>query len=388
MDLSRRSLLATLGAAAPLVAVPRIAFARAETDQRFVLIILRGAMDGLGAVPPVGDPHYRSARGELAQQGPAMIDGMFAFHPALEQTAAMVSAGEGLVVHAVASPYRDRSHFDGQNVLETGGTSPYEYKDGWLNRLLPLLPAGAHALAVAPAVPPVLRGRVGVESYAPSKLPDPTQDYLDRVALLYRDDAQLHALWDRAIAARTTAQGIDGMKGMSAGAGANALPGLAKIAAEFLSRPGGVRVAVMEADGWDTHSGQAGRLANQLRQLDQCFAALKAGLGPAWANTVVVAATEFGRTVQVNGTGGTDHGTASAAFVLGGAVKGGHVLADWPGLAQSARFEGRDLKPTTDLRALLLAASAKHLGIDPTRAARALFPEAPGLKPAPVLRAG
>ena len=377
-QLSRRSLLAAAGAATPLVVIPSLAFARAETDSRFVLIILRGAMDGLSAVPPVGDPDYAAARGQLAQAGPATISGLFAFHPALVETARMFAANEALAVHAVASPYRDRSHFDGQNVLETGGTQPYALKDGWLNRLLPLLPGTERAVAVAPAIPPVLRGRVAVESYAPSKLPDPGEELLDRVALLYRDDSLLHPLWDKAMAARATAAGMEPGKG-------GQLPALATIAAEFLRKPGGPRIAVLEADGWDTHSGQAWRVNSQLKQLDAALAKLKTGLGPAWQATTVLAATEFGRTVQVNGTGGTDHGTASAAIVAGGAVKGGRVLADWPGLAQGQRHQGRDLQPTTDLRAVMLAASAQHLGIDPGRAARVLFPEAPALKSAALL---
>lgn len=371
--LSRRRLLA----AAPMLMVPGIDFARARTEQRFVLIVLRGAMDGLAAVAPVGDPHYAAARGPLAQGGPATIGGLFAFHPALAETARMFARGEALAVHAVASPYRDRSHFDGQNVLETGGTAPYAVKDGWLNRLLPMLPGADRAVAVTPVVPPVLRGRIPVESYAPSRLPDPTADLIDRVTLLYRDDDLLHPLWSKAMTARATAAGIGPANG-------GQLPELAGIAAAFLARADGPRIAVLEADGWDTHSGQSGRLNSQFRQLDGALAGLKAGLGPTWRTTIVLAATEFGRTVRTNGTGGTDHGTAGAAILAGGAVRRGRVLADWPGLAPGRLYQGRDLMPTTDLRAVMLAA-AQHLGVDPGEAVRVLFPEARGLIAADVL---
>ncbi len=372
MNLTRRGLLATSLAAAPLMIVPGLALARAETDKRFVMIILRGAMDGINVVAPVGDPAYAPARAALAYQGAATINGLFALHPALVETSKMYTAHEALFVHAVASPYRDRSHFDGQNVLETGGVSPYERSDGWLNRLLPLLPGGARAIAIAPSVPPILRGRNGVQSYAPSGLPEPTDDLLNRVSAMYSPDAVLHPIWDEAMAARRVAQasGADAKGGRD-------LPKLARLAADFLTKPDGARIAVLEFDGWDTHSGQQGRLANQLKQLDTALAALKTGLGPDWSNTVVLCATEFGRTVQANGTGGTDHGTASVAIVAGGAVNGGRVLADWPGLAKPALYEGRDLKPTTDLRSVLLAASAQHLGVDPAQAARALFQDAP-----------
>jgi uncharacterized protein (DUF1501 family) len=375
MHVTRRSLLATGLAAAPLLAIPGLAIARAETDRRFVMIVLRGAMDGLNVVAPVGDVAYAPARGALALQQPATIAGLFALHPALFETTKMYAANEALFVHAAASPYRDRSHFDGQNVLETGGTRPYERADGWLNRLLPLLPGGMRAVAIAPAVPPVLRGRVGVASYAPSGLGEPTDDLLERVGTMYAPDPQLHPVWDEAMAARRVAQA----SGEDAKGGRD-LPRLAKLAADFLIKPDGARIAVLEHDGWDTHSGEQGRLANQLRQLDAALAALKTGLGPEWQNTVVLCATEFGRTVAANGTGGTDHGTASVAILAGGAVQGGKVISDWPGLAPGALYEARDLKPTTDLRSVLLAASAVHLGVDPARATRALFPDAPALR--------
>ena len=407
MHATRRQLLTGALAAAPLILVPHLALARAETDRRLVMIILRGAMDGLSVVAPVGDPAYAPARGALALEGPATIDGLFALHPALAETRALYAAREALFVHAVASPYRDRSHFDGQNVLETGGTSPYALKDGWLNRLLPLLPGGMRALAVAPAVPPILRGRIGVESYAPSNLGAPTDDLLARVAAMYAPDPLLHPLWDEAMAARRIAaeasdpaapgkrgRDLPRLAALAAEASDPAAPGkrgrdlprLAALAAQFLSRPNGARIAVLESDGWDTHSGQAGRLTNQLKQLDAALAALKTGLGPDWSNTLVLAATEFGRTVAANGTGGTDHGTASAAIVAGGAIAGGRVLADWPGLATGALREGRDLRPTADLRALLLAAAA-HLGTDSARAARALFPGTPVRAMSGILRA-
>ncbi len=372
MLVSRRSLLATGLAAAPLMMVPGFALARAETDKRFVMIILRGAMDGVNVVVPVGDPAYAPARAGLAYQAPPTIGGLFAVHPALVETMRMYDAHEALFVHAVASPYRDRSHFDGQNILETGGASPYARKDGWLNRLLPLLPGGTRAIAVASSVPPILRGHSAVESYAPSGLPEPTDDLLSRVSAMYAPDAELHPIWDEAMAARRLAQasGADAKGGRD-------LPRLARLAADFLTKPDGARIAVLESDGWDTHSGQQGRLTNQLKQLDTALAALKTGLGPDWANSVVLCATEFGRTVAANGTGGTDHGTASAAILAGGALAGGRVIADWPGLAGSALYEARDLRPTTDLRAVLLAASAQHLGVDPARAARALFADGP-----------
>ncbi len=372
--LTRRSLIARAALGSAALAIPGIAFAAAPTDRRFVFVILRGAMDGLSVVMPVGDSHYRGLRGALADPAaaPSKLDTSFALHPALAGTAAMYAQGEALFVHAVASPYRERSHFDGQNVLETGGTGAYLLKDGWLNRALALLPDARDGVAIAPTVPMVLRGAAPVTSYAPSALPAASDDLLTRVAALYADDPLLHPLWSRAMDAREMA-GSDGEKKVNPEA-------LGRLAATFLSKPTGPRVAVIELQGWDTHAGQAGRLNTQLKQLDALLVALKTGLGPTWAKTVVLAATEFGRTAAVNGTGGTDHGTGGAAILAGGAVRGGRVVADWPGLAGSQLYEGRDLKPTLDMRALMAGVLAGQFGIDPGRMAR-VFPGAAGIKP-------
>jgi uncharacterized protein (DUF1501 family) len=233
--------------------------------------------------------------------------------------------------------------------------------------------AEAKALALSSTVPMALRGSREVSSYAPSALPSASDDLLARVSKLYEGDPQLHALWTAAMETRMTAGDLGGGSGQN-GAATGAL------AAKLLAGDG-ARIAMIETGGWDTHSGQRGRLAAQLRGLDQLVAALKSGLGAEWSNTLVMVATEFGRTVAPNGTGGTDHGTASAAMLLGGAVAGGKVIADWPGLSQSALYEGRDLKPTTDLDALIAAALAQHYSLEPARVATTLFPEIRGSMP-------
>jgi uncharacterized protein (DUF1501 family) len=280
----------------------------------------------------------------------------------------MYQAKEALFAHAVASPYRDRSHFDGQNVLESGGDAAYKLREGWMNRLLGLLPQSeARAIAVSATVPLALRGPRDVASYAPSALPQPTDDLLARVSDLYRSDRQLMPLWNEAMATRKLTGDLTANGGQNAAA-------TGALAARLLAGPAGNRIAFIETGGWDTHSGQRARLALQLKGLDAMLAALKAGLGADWSNTLVVVATEFGRTAAPNGTGGTDHGTASLAMLLGGAVAGGRILADWPGLAPSALYEGRDLKPTADLDALLATALAQHYGLDPARVAGTLFP--------------
>ena len=373
MDLSRRYFLTASGAAMGLagLGLPDMVFARANTDRRFVFVIQRGAADGLHIVAPTGDPAFSGIRGEFAQDLVTghKLDSFFTLHPALAETAKIYADRQALFVHAVASPYRDRSHFDGQNVLETGGSAAYRLKDGWLNRLLGLLPkAEARALALSFTVPMALRGAHEVASYEPSRLVSPSDDLLARVAALYEGDRQLHGLWSTAMETRMTAGGVSSATGQN-GAAAG------ELAAKMLTGSSGARIAMIETNGWDTHSGQRGRLAAQLHSLDATLAAMKTGLGADWANTLVIVATEFGRTVAPNGTGGTDHGQAAAAMLLGGAVAGGRVIADWPGLHKSALYEGRDLNPTTDLDALIAGALDQHFGLEPSRTIATLFPE-------------
>ena len=352
----RRHLLASAAA------LPAWSFAAAPAagERRFVFVVLRGGMDGLTAAPVPGDPAFAAARGPLADFGaPALpLQGLFALHPLLPQLHAMYGRGELLVVHATGLPYRERSHFDAQQVLESGGTRPYELSTGWLGRALQ---AGGRLRAVAleTAVPLVLRGAQAVDTWAPSALPEPSGDLVARLASMYAADPPLAQALERARMLR------DDMPAEGRiGGGRGAAVALARQAADFLQR--GAQVAVLDVGGWDSHANQAapqGALSNNLRTLDAMLAALREGLlpGDTWRRTAVLVATEFGREVAMNGTQGTDHGSGGVAFVAGGAVAGGRVLADWPGLAKADRFEGRDLRITTDLRAVQRALLADHL---------------------------
>lgn len=327
-------------------------------------------------MPPLGDPGFAALRGPFLEGlgGAHRIDDIFALHPALGRVAGLFDARQALAAHAVASIYRDRSHFDGQNVLETGGRQAYAQRIGWMNRLVGALPPGdSAALALAPEIPMALRGPAPVTSYAPTRLPQPGEDLLERVSALYAGDAQLHGLWETARATRALA-------GTEQGGGTSGAQ-LGKLAAQLLTPANGARIMLIETGGWDTHSAQVARLNTQLRSLDALLGGLVDGLGPLWQQTLVIVATEFGRTAAVNGTGGTDHGTAGAALLLGGALaKGGQVLADWPGLAHGALYEGRDLQPTRPVEALIAGALASHFAQDPQRLAGQLYPDQPELK--------
>jgi len=398
-SLERRRVLAGLAAAGVLAAAPRLALAGtgAPGGNRFVLVVLRGGMDVLSAAPAIGDPDYASARGPLANLGaaPLALDATFALHPNLPELHAMVRRGEATVVHAVGLAYRERSHFDAQQVLESGTAHPYELQTGWLGRALAA--SGQKGIALATAVPLVLRSNAVVDTWAPSVLPDPSADLVARLERMYAADRALATALERARALHLDAPmpGGDGMAmAQSAQGGAPARPGafvaLAARAAEFLAQPVGPQAAVLEIGGWDTHANQAnpnGGLANGLRQLDAGLAALRSGLDAAgaWRRTVVVVATEFGREVAVNGTLWTDHGSGGVAFVLGGAVRGG-VVADWPGLARARRFEGRDLRVTTDLRAVLKGVLADHLQLATSALERDFFPDSASVRPLALLR--
>ena len=381
--LNRRQILTRAALVTAGSFVPRLALARPGTERRFVFIIQRGAADGLATLAPMGDPAYAGLRRELAAEyaGLPLLGGMFALHPALKEVGGLYAAGQALFVHAVASPYRDRSHFDGQNVLECGAARPYQLADGWLNRLLPLLPAAeARALAVSATVPAALRGSAPVTSYAPSGLPDANEDLLQRVSRMYATDPALHPLWGEALQARSMAGDLAKAKpGGAAEAG--------RLVAQMMQGPAGARVVMIESNGWDTHSAQKARLNAQLGGLDAAIGALRDGLGEAWSQTLVVVATEFGRTAAANGTGGTDHGTGSLAMLLGGAVRGGRILADWPGLTPAQLYENRDLRPTRAVDAVIAGALAEHYALDPARLAARLFPGGVGKAEGGLIRA-
>jgi len=387
---TRRHLLGTLAAAAATPwATLSMAAGSATADTRFVFIVLRGGMDGLAAVPAIGDPAFAPARGALAHfsEAPLPLAGPFALHPLLPRLATMYSRGELLVVHATGLPYKERSHFDAQQVLESGGTRPFELGSGWLARALSSAPR--RAVALDTAVPLLLRGGPAVDTWAPSLLAEPAPDLVARLMQMYAGDALLGPALQRAAALRAEGDMAATDRSTMGGGAAGQAVALARKAAEFLRTPGGPQVAVLELGGWDTHANQAapqGALARNLRTLDAMLGALRDDLGATWTRTVIVAATEFGREVAVNGTQGSDHGSGGAAFVLGGAVAGGRVIADWPGLAPKDRFEGRDLRITTDLRSVLRTVLSDHLQVPRAALDREVLPGSAALPRVDILR--
>jgi uncharacterized protein (DUF1501 family) len=403
---TRRALLAGSGALFAWAQIPRFAYAETR-DPRLVVIVLRGALDGLAAVAPVGDPHWRELRSEnaLSLDGatPGLpLDGMFALNPALPNLHRLYRGGQAIVVHAAATPYRDRSHFDGQDVLQTGATKPGALDTGWLNRALATLAPGSSAaphtregLAIGAVTPLVMRGPVPVLSWEASPLPPVSDETTLRLIDLYHhtDPVFARVLEERiGIAAIARAGGIARQPpkgGPMAQVGGSArvrayFSEAAGAAAKFLARADGPRVGALAFDGWDTHVIEGpvkGRLNDLLGALDGAMAAIAANVGEAWRETVVVAVTEFGRTAHINGSGGTDHGTATVALLAGGALKGGRVVADWPGLREADLLDRRDLRPTTDLRAVLKGVLHDHLHVDAKALSDVVFPGSAGMTP-------
>jgi len=386
MLVSRRTTLLGLSALVTMSRV-KLAMADAPTDQRFVVVLLRGALDGMSAVVPYGDANLASLRPNLIPAGVGQVGGMFdlggfyGLNPSLAGVYGMYQAGEVLPVHAVAGPYRTRSHFEAQDLLQLG-TEDTGITSGWLNRVLAELPARRSAtltgLSVGLGTPLLLQGPVRVGSYAPAHFATPSADLYARIAALNAHDPLVGPAIAEGLRGDAFDKSILSDDAASApgdaphGKGGN-FPDLARHAGTLLAAEGGPRIAAFQLEGWDTHGNQVNGLKGPLSGLDAGLVALKGSLGAAWGRTMVVVMTEFGRTAAMNGTSGTDHGTATMALVLGGNVKGGRVAGTWPGLAAGQLFENRDLAPTTDIRSVAKGALAAHLGLDDAALAR-VFP--------------
>ncbi|HVI64387.1 MAG TPA: DUF1501 domain-containing protein [Bradyrhizobium sp.] len=386
---TRRALLLGGASFAAWAYLPKFARAADGRDPRLIVVILRGALDGLATVAPIGDPDYVALHGSIAlsADGPhaaTMLDSFFALHPSMPEFARMYRENKAAVIHAVSTPYRDRSHFDGQDVLESGYAGPGRVQSGWLNRALEVLPKGervTRALAVGPTTPLVLRGAAPTVGWAPVALPQADDDTAARLVDLYRHrDPALGVALSQGLQLEKVALGDD----MRPKPGVNNMRVVARGAAKVMAADDGPRIAALAFDGWDTHAnegGPVGRLAQLLSGLDGALAEFESGLSGRWRDTVVVVATEFGRTVRINGTEGTDHGTGTIALLAGGAVKGGRVIANWPTLKPASLYEGRDLAPTTDLRAVIKGVLSDHLGISENALASSVFPDSAMAKP-------
>ena len=370
--MNRRNILGVMGASAATFALPNMAFAKTGGNKKFIFILQRGAADGLIALAPTGDSAFETMRGGFVRdlEDAHKIDSYFTMHGALTNMARLYGEKQLVLAHAISSSYRDRSHFDGQNVLETGAATPYDLNSGWLNRLIGLLPDGRRkAIGFGKTLPLALRGEYPAASYTPNAGRDPNANLLTRISDLYSDDPKLSSAWEQALQTRD-------MVGEVGKIGRSDYAAIGELMSRLVKGPEGASIATYETTGWDTHTGQSFRSKSELGRLDAFVEALQAGLGEDWDNTVIVVATEFGRTVRMNGTQGTDHGTGSLAYVLGGAVRGGRVVSDWPGIGPSNLLDDRDLMPTTSLELLMAGVIGDHFELDSGKVAHELFPGA------------
>jgi uncharacterized protein (DUF1501 family) len=375
---------AAIGAATLLV-WPKLTLAATGSDTRLLMVFLRGGLDGLESVPPYGDPGYQAIRGALSLSPSAAtpahrLDGLFALHPSFDFAAQLYARGQFMPVVAAAPPYWGRSHFQAQNCVENGTSKPDGAQTGWLNRCVGCLP-GADGLALASVMPLTMRGPARVATWSPPLPTDVDPILLQRLQPLYAADVRLAAPFAIAVAQQgdspVPAPGAGTLSragGTSGGKKPGGLPLLMGVAGRFMGRPDGPRVAFVEDDGWDTHANEALILTRKIAGLDAGLKAFHESLGAIWNRTIVVVATEFGRTAHVNGTGGTDHGTGGSMFLAGGALRGGRVAGNWPGIGAGELYQSRDVHATTDFRSVFKGVLAAHLGVSESALESRVFP--------------
>ncbi|QPB21641.1 DUF1501 domain-containing protein [Rhizobium sp. 007] len=355
ITLSRRGFLASACCLAAVPIFTPVTFAAMPGDNRFVTIVLRGAMDGLDLVQPYGDAAFAALRPTLAltpDKGLLDLDGHFGLNPAAADLMPLWKRRELAFVHAVSTPYRDqRSHFDGQDMLESGGEHVAEEKTGWLNRALSVIPRSdaRKAIDVNTSTELILSGPNNVDVWASDSNLGTAKDEMQFLMRLYAGDPAFAKAMEEATRANNAAMITepDGKRGEK-------IADVATLAGNMLK--GDYRIASFSITGWDTHVAQTGQFKRPVEDLSQAINTLKATLGPeVWSKTVVLAMTEFGRTVRQNGSGGTDHGTGGCAVLAGGAIHGGRILGKWPGIGAGQLLDDRDLMPTADVREIAAA---------------------------------
>jgi len=373
MIINRRKLLALSGISLLAPILPSYkAFGKSFQDRKLIFITLRGGMDGLAAFPLLGDKNLVKHRPDIWANGYFETNEGFGIHPKLKAFSKMWSKGEASIVHAVgASGYSGRSHFDGQNILQTGHNIPYAEHTGWLGRALALTDATFQGTAMDLPLPLVLRGAGNLESKSPSYFPPPDPNLLFELQLLNMEDPAISKIYSRLVKRRLDTEARNREVEMAGGGdqwseGIN-VRDLADMAGRELYTKDEVKIAVFDYHGFDTHARQGatnGEHARQLKKLDIILSTLKDRLQEKWKNTLVVAATEFGRNVFQNGSNGTDHGFGSAILLAGGLVSKSQVYSDWPGLKENQLFQGKDLNVTIDQNTIFAGALKTVLGLE------------------------
>lgn len=408
---TRRQLLKAMAVGAVTLTLwPRAAWSSSSSAPPLLLVVLlRGGLDGLHAVPPMGDDAWGALRGSLPfapgdnNAKPIAIDRDFALHPSLKYAAQLYRQKAFMPVVAIAPPYQGRSHFEAQDCVENGSARPSGAPDGWMNRCVAGL-RGEEGLALAAAMPLIMRGPAKVSTWSPPLPTGIDPNLVQRLDTLYAQDPLLADAWSRAVAeshdeatmdvdammaaasqSQTSADRQDAKvlrnPGKAQAANGGGLAAMMTAAGRFMARGDGPQLAFVEDTGWDTHAAEVATLQRKLGQLDEGLNGFHEAIGDAWGRTVVIFVTEFGRTAKVNGTGGTDHGTGGVAFLAGGSIAGGRIAGQWPGLSSQDLNEGRDLHATTDLRALFKGVLASHLHVPRDALDTRVFPDSAAIRP-------
>ncbi|ALM53738.1 DUF1501 domain-containing protein [Halomonas huangheensis] len=371
--LTRRQFLARLSAGTSLLLWPgltTLANDASTSNQRLLVVLLRGAMDGLAAVPSYGEARFADLRGELAlptsgRDAVKRLDDTFAMHPSLAFCHHLYQRKQFGVVHACGLPYGGRSHFDAQDCLENGSDSPDGSRTGWLNRAVAEM-QGVKGLSIASAKPIMVRGDAPFMTWSPTpKHASSPEALANRLADLYAEDEALAGVFAQALSAQQIVPDGESRGGQ--------LANIMQSAGNFMTAEDAPRVVMVQDTGWDTHASQNAALGRKLAQLDSGIQQLHDSLGDHWQHTAVVVVTEFGRTVGINGSQGTDHGTASTVLLAGGAIRGGKVHGDWPGLNQLK--DNRDLVTAQDVRSVLKGVLRDHMHIDARALDNRVFPD-------------
>lgn len=371
--LSRRTFLKAT-AILSFAALPELSIAKSDPEARLLTILLRGGLDGMHAMPPIGDKLLAGLRPTINPDDRLPLDKFFALHPAFKTVHEMYKKNEALLIHGASFPYTRRSHFEGQDIMESGGTNPYALKTGWLGRALDL--QGYDSVAMSLPVPLILRGARPESVYPSWMTPVPIKIY-EQIIPLWANDLTLAVYGNQAQQELESMQGKQVYPTIQAG-DRNSLADLARDAGKRLARENGPRMAVLDHVGFDTHANETQQNSRHFEEVDSAIAAFRQEIGDAaWKKTLIVTVTEFGRTANENGSHGTDHGYGTAIFVLGGRLKKGGIVSDWPGLRKKNLFEGRDLMATIDARSLYGAIMSNVLDIDPERVRRDVIEHTP-----------
>tara|TARA_B100000945_G_scaffold132615_1_gene105833 strand:+ start:1720 stop:2877 length:1158 start_codon:yes stop_codon:yes gene_type:complete len=341
-------------------------FANTGSKKNLVIIMLRGGMDGLCAIPIRGDKNFEKLRSKINLETTLPLNSDFDLHPALRTFKRLWDKNLGTVVHATSIPYTGRSHFDGQNLMESGGKVPYEIKTGWLGRGMSLAGLTGNGLALSLPMPLLIRGVPMNDNYYPVEGTMPSEEILD----IIKKEFDIFSEKDLSM----TLDVIRKRKFQSYGSRRNS--SLAFNAGQQLSKIDGPRVAVFEVDGFDTHAAQGsanGAHADCLNEYDSIIKGLKSSLGDKFNDTLILTLTEFGRTIKQNSSNGTEHGYGSAILIAGGLVKKSQIYTEWPGLKKKELFEGRDLNSTIDSRSVYASAMSNVFEIDFERIRKEVF---------------